>query len=143
MLPVKRATEWPETYPVETALDRLFRPLWPEMFRAEREMLTAYPVDISEEDGKLVVDAEMPGFSQEEIDISIDRGVLRIKAERKEEEKKGTKHLSERQYRRVDRAFTLPGPVDESKVEAKLDHGVLHIELPQTEESKPKHIKVS
>jgi len=95
-----------------------------------------------EEDGKLVVDAEMPGFRREEVDVNIDKGVLTITAERKPAEVKGTRHLTERCYTRVERSFTLPDPVDESKVNAKLDDGVLHLELPQTEESKPRRIEV-
>jgi HSP20 family molecular chaperone IbpA len=109
---------------------------------AEERSAAAYPVNIREEDGKLVVDAEMPGFKRDEIDVDIQNGVLRISAERRDEAKKGTPYLSERCYRRVDRSFTLPVAVDESKVDAKLQEGVLHLEMPQTEESKPKRIEV-
>ncbi len=141
-VPTRRGTDWPDTLAAETALDRLLRPFWPDLFSSEGGLLSAYPVDIREEEGKLVVDAELPGFTREEIDISIERNMLRIKAERKTAETKGTKHLFERRFTRVDRSFALPCPVDESKVEAKLDKGVLHIELPETEENKAKHIKV-
>lgn len=122
-------------------MDRFFGPGWPEL-PAEEEVTGAYPVDIREEDGKLVVDAEMPGFKRDEIAVNIENGVLRISAEREPAEKKGKSHLSERRYTRVERAFTLPAPVDESQVEAKLDEGVLRLEMPETEESKPKRIEV-
>lgn len=122
-------------------MERYFRPWWPETF-AEGELTGAYPVDIREEDSKLIVDAEMPGFKNNEIDVSIDNGVLNITAERKPEEHAGATHLSERRYTRVQRSFTLPTAVDESKVEAKLEEGVLHLELPETEESKPKQIQI-
>jgi HSP20 family molecular chaperone IbpA len=123
-------------------MDRLFHPFWGENFPWEADLVGAYPVDIHEDDGKVIVDAEMPGFKRDEIDISIDRDVLRITAERKPAETKGTRHLSERRYTRVERAFTLPSAVDESKAQAKLDEGVLHLELPQTEESKPRRIAI-
>jgi HSP20 family protein len=126
---------------MERVLDRWFRD-WGLPPAAEGDLTGAYPVDIREEDGKLIVDAEVPGFKRDEIDVSIDRGVLTITAERKPAEKKGTKHLTERRYTRVERSFTLPCAVDESKVQAKLDEGVLHLELPQTEESKPRRIEV-
>lgn len=116
--------------------DWLGEPLWsPE----ERGM---YPVDIREEEGTLYVDAEMPGFNRDEIDVSIDNGMLTICAERKPVEPKGTQHLNERRYTRYERSFTLPVPVDEGKIEARLEEGILHLRLPQTEESKPRHIAV-
>jgi HSP20 family protein len=128
---------------MERFFDRFFRDWGVGMPSTEEQLTGAYPVDIREEDNKLVVDAEMPGFKREEIDVSIDNGMLTIKAERKPPETKGTKHLSERRYTRVERSFTLPSDVDESKVNAKLSDGVLHIELPETKESKAKHISVS
>lgn len=65
-----------------------------------------------------------------------------IAAERKSEEPKGTKHLSERRYTRVERSFTLPSDVDESQIDAKLEKGVLHLEMPKTEQAKRKRIEV-
>ncbi len=122
-------------------MNRFLTPWWPEESAAE-EMTGIYPVDIREEDGNLIVDAEMPGFKRDEIDVSTDNGVLRITAERKPEEQKGTRHLSERRYTRVERAFSLPTAVDESNVDAKLEEGVLHLKMPQAEESKRKRIEV-
>jgi len=145
MLPVaiRRRRGWDEPFgPTERLFDRLFRNWGEAALTPEGELTGAYPVDIREEDGKLVVDAEMPGFKRDEVDVSIDNGVLTITAGRKPAETKGTKHLTERRYTRVQRSFTLPAAVDETKVQAKLDEGVLHLELPQTEESKPRRIEV-
>jgi len=103
----------------------------------------AYPVDIREEDGTLYVDAEMPGFSKDEIDVSLENGILSLTAERKEEEKKGKKHLHERRYQRVERRFNLPVDVDESNVKANFKDGVLHLEMPKSKEAQPKRITVS
>ena len=100
------------------------------------------PVDVREEEGTLIVDAEVPGFKRDEIEVSIENGMLHIVAERKPEEHKGTRHLTERRYTRVERAFTLPAEVDESKVQAKLDNGVLHLEMPEVEEKKARRIEV-
>ena len=122
-------------------MDRFMSPWWWET-PAEEELTGAYPVDIREEDGKLVVDAEMPGFKRDEIDVSVENGVLRIQAERKPEETEGTEHLKERRYTRVERAFTLPAEVDDSDVDAKLQEGVLHLELPKSKESQPRRIEV-
>ena len=145
MLPlaIRRRRTWDEPFwPMERLFDRLARE-WPLGPAGDGgETTGAYPVDIREEDGKYVVDAEVPGFKPEEVDVSLDNDVLTITAERKPEEVKGTRYLTDRRYTRVERSFTLPARVDESKVQASLDKGVLHLEFPKTEESKPRRIPV-
>jgi HSP20 family protein len=106
------------------------------------EMPASYPVDIDEDDNHIYVEAELPGFKAEEIDVSMESGMLTIKAERRAEEKSRTKHLSERRYTRVQRSFSLPNSVDEESVDAKLEEGVLHITLNKRPESKRRKIEV-
>jgi HSP20 family protein len=122
-------------------LGRMFHRLWSE--EGGGELLTgAYPVDIDEDDEAITLEAELPGFKPEEIDVTIDHGTLNIVAERKPEEKKGKKHLAERRFVRVERSFTLPSSVDENQIDAKLDGGVLKLRLTKTAESKPKRIEL-
>ena len=143
MLParIRRRRGWDESGPQMQQLWNQFFSPWAEMSEEDQRM-GIYPVDIREEEGKLIVDAEMPGFRKEDIDIRIDKGVLRICAQREPEEDKGTKHLSERRYTRIDRSFTLPTTVEEENVQASLEEGVLHLELPEAQESKPRKIEV-
>ncbi len=103
-----------------------------------------YPVDVHEDDDSITIEAEMPGFKKDEIDVNFEKGVLTIKAERDVKEDKGNskKHLSERRFSRIQRSFSLPRTVDSSNVEAKLQDGVLHLKLNKTEESKPRRIEV-
>lgn len=102
-----------------------------------------YPVDIHEDDDHLYVEAEMPGFSKEQVNVTLEDGVLHITAERKAETtEKGKQHLAERRYTRVSRSFTLPIPVDEGAVDAKLANGVLHLTLTKSPEVKPRKITV-
>ena len=103
----------------------------------------AYPVDIHEDAEAITVEAEMPGFKKDEINVTLEQGVLSISAERQTEEAKGEKHLSERCYRRVARSFKLPVAVDESQVDAKLADGVLTLKLAKREEVKPRKIEVN
>ena len=106
--------------------------------------VAAYPVDIREDDQAVYVDAELPGFTKDQVDVTFENTVLTITAERKDEpETKGEKHLTERRYHKVQRSFTLPMPIDETKVDAKLSSGVLHLTLPKREEAKPHRIQVS
>ena len=106
--------------------------------------LAPYGVDIREDADHLYVEAELPGFRKEEIDVTLENQTLTISAERKEEqEAKGGMLLNERRYTRFLRSFTLPPTVDDQQVDAKLADGVLKITLNKREETKPRKISVS
>jgi HSP20 family protein len=108
--------------------------------------LAPYGVDVREDDNHLYVEAELPGFKKEEVDITLENQTLTIAGERREtpeNEKKGDWLLNERRYTRFLRSFTLPPTVSEQSVNAKLEHGVLTITLNKREESKPRKIAVS
>lgn len=70
-----------------------------------------------------------------DIDISFDQGVLKISAERKEEKKEENEkfHVSERRYGRVSRSIRLPRDVDESRINASYDAGVLDVVVPKVQ----------
>ena len=103
----------------------------------------AYPVDIHEDENHLYVEAEMPGFNRDDVNVTLENGLLTIAAERQEQPKReGETHLNERRYRRVQRSFTLPNTVDEDNVAAKLEDGVLKLTLNKKEEVKPRKIEV-
>lgn len=102
----------------------------------------AYPVDIHETDQELVIEAELPGFSREQIEVSIEDGVLSIEARRQTPERKGEQHLQERRYTHVSRRFRLPQTVDTEKVGAQLADGVLTLTFPRREEVRPRRIEV-
>ena len=110
--------------------------------------LAPYGVDVREDGDHIYVEAELPGFKKDEIDITLENQTLTIAAERRDERngegaKKGEHLLRERRYTRFLRSFTLPPTVDEQTVNAKLNDGVLTITLNKREESKPKKITVS
>jgi HSP20 family protein len=110
--------------------------------------LAPYGVDVREDGDHFYVDAELPGFRKEEVDITLENQQLTITAERKSETgngngKKGDYLLRERRYTRFQRSFTLPPTVDEQTVNAKLNEGVLTIVLNKREETKPRKITVA
>lgn len=113
--------------------------------------LAPYGVDIREDADHFYVDAELPGFKKEEVDITLENQTLTISAERSEKSgdqskdphKQGQLLLNERRYTRFLRSFTLPPTVDERTVDAKLADGVLRITLNKREETKPRKIQVS
>jgi HSP20 family protein len=107
--------------------------------------LAPYGVDVREDSDHLYVEAELPGFKKEEVDITLENQTLTIAGERREapeSENKGEWLLNERRYTRFLRSFTLPPTVSEQSVNAKLENGVLTITLNKREESKPRKITV-
>ena len=103
------------------------------------------PVDIAEENDRIVLTAELPGFQPDEVEVQMEGGVLTLKGERKfEEEKEGRNyHRVERSYGQFVRSFTLPNNVDRDSIKASFVDGLLHIELPKREEAKPRQIKIT
>ena len=144
MLPMTRRGETP--FEMLRDFDRAFD--WPWYMRGNGGRSTeaptaAYPVDIREDDNHVYVEAELPGFNKDEIEVTMEQGVLTINAQRKHEERKGEEqHLTERRFTRVSRSFRLPTPVDEGNINASLDSGVLTLSLPKREEVKPRRIEV-
>jgi HSP20 family protein len=103
------------------------------------------PVDIFQTgDHELVLKAELPDMSREDIDITVENFVLTIKGDKKlsSDLKEEQFHHVERRYGAFSRSFSLPRTVDSSKVSAEYKHGVLTIKLPLREEAKPRQIKV-
>ena len=110
--------------------------------------LAPYGVDIREDQDHFYVEAELPGFKKDDVDITLENQTLTISAERAAENKqdgqnKGDLLLHERRYTRFVRSFTLPPTVDEQTVNAKLADGVLTVTLNKREETKPRKITVS
>jgi HSP20 family protein len=86
-----------------------------------------------------VIEAELPGVEEKDVSVTLANGLLTIKGEKKEqhEEKGETHYLSERSFGMFERSLRLPDTIDETKVEAKFDKGVLKI----TAAKKPEAVK--
>lgn len=99
--------------------------------RQSREQLTEWApaMDVLSQDGDLVVRAELPGMKQEDVDITIQNGVLTISGEHKaeREDERGGYYMRERRRGSFRRSLTLPENVDESKIHARFQSGVLEV----------------
>ncbi len=109
--------------------------------------LAPYAVDVHEDNDHFYVQAELPGFTKDDVDITLEDGVLTIRAQRKEEKKEGGEakqplHI-ERRWSRFERSFTLPTAVNENSVRANLAEGMLTITLDKREEVKPRKIQIT
>ena len=103
------------------------------------------PVDIFQSsEHELVLKAELPEMSREDIDITVENDTLTISGEKKlgGDVKEEQFHHVERRYGAFSRSFSLPQTVDVAKVSAEYKHGVLTVRLPLREEAKPRQIKV-
>ena len=109
----------------------------------DADIAAKYPVDIHEDEHGLTVEAELPGFTKDQVEVNVEQGVLSISAERSIDEKReGKQHLRERRFTRVARKFSLPTSVDTTHVQATLADGVLTLKFPKREEVKPRKIEV-
>ena len=102
-------------------------------------------VDISESEKGYEVKAELPGMKKDEIKISFKDDVLTLSGERKDEkEEKGKNfHRIERSYGQFERCFHLPKNVKASDIKADYKDGILAVNIPKSEEAKPKEIAIS
>ena len=123
---------------MRSEMDRVFDGFlgrrWPDnpiTLRDSVNSIAMPSIDVRETETDIVVEAELPGMAEEDVDVTISNGTLTIKGEKKSEreEKEDDYHLTERSYGRFQRSFRVPETVDEDKIEAKLEKGVLHVTL--------------
>src|SRR6202161_2292965 len=115
----------------------------------ENEAVTASgfvpPVDIYEDEHKLVLKIEIPGMRQEDLDVRMENNTLTVKGERsfQSEGKEENFHRVERRYGSFYRSFTVPNTINPESIKADYDAGVLRVQLEKKAESKPRQIKVN
>jgi len=105
------------------------------------------PIDMLEKDDKLIVRASLPGVEPQDLSVSIGQGVLTITGERKNdfEQHEGSRVVHrEHSYGSFVRSIRLPESVDETKIDAQYEHGILTVTVPETRnpEQAPKQIPI-
>lgn len=102
-------------------------------------------LDLYDDKDAFVLSVELPGMKKEDIDISLQEGVLTVSGERRHEKenKEGQTFRSERYFGKFQRSVSLPTMVDASKVKASYKDGILTVHLPKAEEAKPRQIEVN
>ena len=133
----------------EQAADR-FTQVIPSRVRVNADRSWAVPLDVVEDDGHIVVKASLPGLQVDDIDVTIEGGILTITADTKVPELKndegredGGYVVRERRSGSFHRSLRLPEHVDTDKVEPRYENGVLTITLPVAESKKAKHLKIA
>ena len=102
-------------------------------------------VNIFENKDHLVLEAELPGMTRDDFDLSIENNVVTLKGERKFEKKDegDNYHRVERAYGSFTRSFTLPSTVSSENVKAEFNNGVLNVSFPKREETKARKIEIT
>ena len=119
----------------------LFNDLWSDWGTTSK----IPPVDVSETDKAYVIEAELAGYTQDEVHVNVDKHVLKLSSTKEsnpEEDKKKKSLVRERYYRAFERSFSLPEDIDESAIEGEFSDGVLTVTLPKKPEVQPKSIEV-
>jgi HSP20 family protein len=103
------------------------------------------PVDIQEIEEGYRLQAELPGLTKEDLQITLENNVLRLTGERKfeREARKESFHRIERTYGSFSRAFALPSQVNPEGVQASFENGILTLTVPKAEQAKPRKIAIS
>jgi len=117
---------------------------WPDFVRSIDKALSdvAPLTDIEETDEAYLLEVELPGVQQEDIDLQVDRRRLRLTAERRQRERLGFLRHRTRTTGRFSLDVTLPAPLDSDGVTASLDKGVLTVVVPKAEHSHRRRIAV-
>lgn len=124
-------------------LDRFFNQDFPT-FRSDK-MAFLPPVEVEETDDKFLLEIDLPGMDPQDIKIETEGNRLMISGERKKEVKEGAKEKMqrfERSYGYFRREFTLPSTVDVDNLTADYRNGVLELNLPKKESTKPRTIPI-
>jgi HSP20 family protein len=102
-------------------------------------------VDVFEKDGKMVIKAELPGLEKKDISVDFKDGVLTLKGERcsENEVKEESYYRKEIASGSFTRSFALPADTDPEKITAEFANGLLTIEVPKPEASRPRQIAVN
>ena len=140
MLPAIRnslaMTPW--TAPINR-LEGLFDGLFGDSVFSFRPDGAGVPISLWQDDDSIYVEADLPGMSDQDVDVTVHNGVLSIRGERKAEE--GRQYLyNGRTWGRFEQAITLPEEVHSEGVQAELAEGVLRVTLPKSPETKPRKI---
>jgi HSP20 family protein len=133
---------------IRDEMNHLFDDFFSGLPERRREMFEgewAPKVDIAETNENVVFTAELPGVSQDNVDITVVNDILTLKGEKKDEKeiKKENYHRIERSYGSFQRSVSIPAGVQADKAKAIYKDGVLTITIPKAEETKPKSIKIN
>ena len=140
-----RWNPWGDLFDLHSQVDHLFQSLGPDTVRMNGDEIAGLPVDIRQTDDAFVIEASVPGFRPEDVEVTFADGLLTIKGNRsaETEDKSGTYMRRERRTTSVFRQVGLPAEVRDDHISATFDNGVLRITVPRAEKAQPRRIPVT
>ena len=147
MTVVRRSSPLGELVSLRQAMDRLFE----DSFVRPRGWAFGgfdgygFPVDVTNGSDSITVEASLPGFKPEDVDITVENGVLSINAATNSERREGEGESLVQEIRRgrVSRTIALPTGIEPDKATASFEHGVLRLQIPKAEAVKPRQIRIT
>jgi HSP20 family protein len=145
---IVRWNPWGELFSLHNQMDELFSALSPTSSGTTNGGDRGYvqlPVDIRQTDEAFIIEASVPGFKPDEVEVTFDDGVLTIKGSHDEEQesKQGEWVRRERRVASVYRQVGLPAEVRADEISASFSNGVLNVNVPRAKRAQPKRIPVS
>ncbi|MEM7556515.1 MAG: Hsp20/alpha crystallin family protein [Cyanobacteria bacterium P01_A01_bin.84] len=140
-----RYNPWGQISTLERQINRIFDDLTPAQLQLDSDMARVPAAEISQTKDALNLKIELPGINTKDLDIQVAEKSISVSGERKREiksEENGNVR-SEFQYGRFERVISLPARVENTKVSAKYEDGILHLTLPLSQAEKNKVVKVS
>ncbi len=131
---------------LQSEMNRLFNTFFDSPTGANGNSLRRWvpAMDLVETEDHFVLRADLPGLSEDDINIEFENNVLTISGERKaeHEEKKEGYYRVERAFGAFRRSLTLPEGINPDAMQASFDKGVLEVRIPKPEERKPRRIEI-
>ena len=144
--PVRYNPEYP-FFTLDGDMDRFLNHLNTDFFdfRTIPEENHFPKVDVTETKNEFSISAELPGIDDKDIDVTLDDGTLTLKGEKKveKEDKQGEFYSRERSYGSFQRTFKVPETIDQNKINASFNKGILTVKLPKTLESRKEVKKIA
>jgi HSP20 family protein len=121
-------------------------PRWPGLFRRwDGGQLMVPDLDVHESDKLITIEADLPGVEEKDVSVKLANGILTIKGEKRQarEEKEENYYLAERSFGSFERSLRLPETIDDSKIDARFEKGVLRITAPKRPEAQKAERKIA
>jgi HSP20 family protein len=141
----RRPSPFSELVSLRQAMDRIFDDSLFRPYGSASESLGRLPLDVRTTPDALLVEASLPGFVPEDVDITVENNTLTIRAERREEQTEESGDWLVREISRgsMMRTVALPTGLEADRAEATFEHGVLTLRIPKAEQTRPRQIRIS
>lgn len=144
---VRRASPLGELVSLRQAMDRLFEDSFmrPRGWVASAFEGYGLPLDVTSGPDALTIEASLPGFKPEDVEVTVENGALSIHAQSDTEtkEREGESLVTEIRRGSVSRTITLPTGLELDKASATYEHGILKLRIPKAEAIKPRQIRIT